>query len=163
MIPPGLEVTVPPPSKPILVTVRVNTCRLKIAVTVVAAFIVTVQGPVPEHPPLHPTNVHPGKGVAVRVTTVPLSYDAEQVTPQLIPPGLDVTVPRPVPLLFTVSGNVCLVKIAVTVVAAFIVTEHEPVPEQPPLHPANTDPAAGVAVKVTTVLLLSVVHSTEFR
>jgi hypothetical protein len=44
------------------------------------------------------------------------------------------------------------VKVAVTVVAAFTVAIHVPVPEQPlPLQPVKVEPAAGVAVKVTAV------------
>ena len=44
-------------------------------------------------------------------------------------------------------------KVAVTVVAPAIVTTHDPVPEQlPPLQPVKTDPPAGNAERVTTVL-----------
>jgi hypothetical protein len=39
--------------------------------------------------------------------------------------------------------------VAVTVLAAFMATVHEPVPVQAPLHPAKADPAVGVAVSVT--------------
>ena len=52
---------------------------------------VPLQAGVP--PPLQPVNVDPGAGVAVRVTA-PLK-DAEQVSPQLMPPGELVTVPVP--------------------------------------------------------------------
>jgi hypothetical protein len=51
--------------------VSVN-CRVKVAVTVIAAFIVTVHGPVPAQPPLQPVKVDPLAGLAVRVTAVPL-------------------------------------------------------------------------------------------
>ncbi len=58
---------------PDLLTVRLNCWTLKFAVTVVAAFIVTLHVPVPEHPPpLQPLNVDPPVALAVRVTTVPL-------------------------------------------------------------------------------------------
>ena len=78
---------------------------MKVAVTLCAAFIVTVQEPVPEHPPpVQPVKVEPPEGVAVSVTLVPLVKVALQVDPQLIPAGLEVTVPVPVPLLVTVSG-----------------------------------------------------------
>src|SRR5207237_514574 len=94
----------------------------------------------------------PDAGVAVNVTTMPVSYEAEHVAPQSMPAGLDVTVPLPVPALLTDSGNVWRVKVAVTVVAALIVTLHVPVPVQPPpLQPANNEPDADVAVNVTTV------------
>lgn len=38
----------------------------------------------------------------------------EQVEPQLIPAGLLVTVPLPVPFLLTLNKNVFIVKLAVT-------------------------------------------------
>jgi len=47
---------------------------LNVAVTFCAAFIVTVQVPVPLQPaPLHPAKVDPSDAVAVNVTTVPLA------------------------------------------------------------------------------------------
>ena len=71
LIPAGLEVTVPLPD-PDLLTDRVNVCRLKVAVTDVAAFMVTKQVPVPEHPPpLQPAKVEPPAWAAVSVTDVP--------------------------------------------------------------------------------------------
>ena len=46
---------------------------LKIALTALAALIVTLQVPVPEQPlPLQPLNVDPTAAVAVRVTTAPV-------------------------------------------------------------------------------------------
>jgi len=76
------------------------------------------------------------------------------VAPQLIPAGLEVTVPLPVPVLLTVRGKVCLLNVAVTVVDAFMVTAQVPVPEQPPpLQPVKVDPPAAAAVRVTTVPL----------
>ena len=75
------------------------------AVTFWAPLIVTVQVPVPLHPPpLQPAKVDAPLGVAVRVTTVPLVKPALQVAPQLMPAGLLVTVPVPVPLLVTVKA-----------------------------------------------------------
>ena len=48
-------------------------------------------------------------------------------------------------------------KVAVTVVAAVIVIMQAPVPAQPPpLQPANLDPGAAAAVRVTTVPLVQV-------
>ena len=65
--------------------------------------------PVPVQAPLQPVNV-PLVGEAVNVTGVPLANGNEHVplvapavTVQLIPAGLDVTVPLPVPLPATVS------------------------------------------------------------
>lgn len=71
---------------------------MKEAVTVFAAFIVTVQE-VPEallHPD-HPVKVEFAAGAAVRVTDVLMLNAAEQVAPQSIPAGEEVTVPVPVP------------------------------------------------------------------
>ena len=42
-------------------------------------------------------------GVAVSVTCVPAGKSYEQVEGQLIPAGLDVTLPEPVPFVVTVS------------------------------------------------------------
>ena len=75
--------------------------------TVVAAEIVTVQGPVPvQPPPLQPVKAEPTAGAAVSVTAVPLGKFAAQVAPQLMPAGLLVTVPALVPALETVSVKV---------------------------------------------------------
>jgi len=93
---------------------------------------------------------------------VPLAKLAVQVAPQLMPAGLLVTLPAPVPALETVSVKVRRVKVAVTVVAAESVTTHVPVPEQPPpLQPLKVAPTAGVAVSVTAVPLAKLaVHVT---
>src|SRR5204863_623561 len=141
---------------PALLTVSVNVWSVNVAVTVVAAESVTVQAPVPEHPPpLQLLKVEPAAGVAVRVTAVPLVKLAEQVAPQLIPAGALVTVPLPVPALLTVSAKVGRAKVAVTVVAALRVTVQVPVPEHPPpAQPVKVEPAAAVAVSVTAVPLV---------
>lgn len=76
---------------------------MNVAVTDVASFIVTTHTPVPAHAPPQPVKVELPEGVALRVTTVPPSYAAEQVDPQLIPDGELVTVPVPVPDSVTVS------------------------------------------------------------
>ncbi len=76
--------------------------------TVVVAVKVTVQEPVPEHPPpLQPEKVEPAAGVAVRVTAAPLEKFAEQLVPQLMPAGELVTVPLPVPAGTTARAKVC--------------------------------------------------------
>jgi hypothetical protein len=54
-------------------------------------------------PPDQPANVEPLFAIAVSVTDAPLLNDALHVVPQLIPEGLLVTVPKPVPLNCTVS------------------------------------------------------------
>ena len=68
---------------------------MKVAVTLSAAFIVTMQLPVPLHAPLHPVNDHPLAAVAVSVTCAPLLKFALHVEPQLIPAGELVTEPLP--------------------------------------------------------------------
>jgi hypothetical protein len=68
------------------------------------ALIVTVHVPFPEQPlPLQPAKVEPVAALAVSVTELPFAKPAEQVAPQLIPAGLDVTVPVPFPAFVTVS------------------------------------------------------------
>src|SRR5438046_6678916 len=63
-MPKGLLVTVPP-AEPREVTVNVTEIGVNVAVTVVAALTVTVQLPVPLHPPpLHPANADPATAVA---------------------------------------------------------------------------------------------------
>src|SRR5437773_3784240 len=129
---------------------------VNVAVTVVAALRVTVQAPGPEQPPpVQPLKVEPPAGAAVSVTAVPLAKLAAQVAPQVMPAGLLVTVPAPVPALETVSVKVCRVKVAVTVVAPESVTVQGLVPAQPPpLQPLKVEPAAGAAVSVTAVPLV---------
>ena len=74
--------------------------------------------------------------------------------PHVIPVGVLVTVPLPVPPFVTVSANVGTSKVAVTAVTPEIVTVQAPVPEQPlPLQPLKIDPESGMAVNVTAVPL----------
>src|SRR4030095_7946049 len=118
-IPAGVLVTVPVPD---LVTVRVNVCCAKVAVTERAALIVMVQVPVPVQAPLQAVKVEPAAAAAVRLTMVPFVNEAEHVAPQEIPAGVLVTVPVPMPDLVTVRVSVCCAKVAVTERAALIVT-----------------------------------------
>ena len=72
LMPEGEPVTIPEPV-PVFVTVKVYKLedRAKLAVTVLAALIVVVHVPVPEHAPLQPEKVFPLSGVAVKMTEVP--------------------------------------------------------------------------------------------
>ena len=74
----------------------------------------------------------------------------------MMPAGLLVIVPLPVPLLLVVSAKLCRLNVAVTDWAEVIETTQEPVPVHAPLQPANVEPAAAVAVSVTEVPLLKV-------
>ena len=76
---------------------------MKVADTVVFALIVTLQAPVPMHPPVHPPNVEVDPGASLSVTTVPAVKVYWHTVPQLMPAGLLVRVPVPVPELCTVS------------------------------------------------------------
>jgi hypothetical protein len=73
------------------------------APTEVAALMVTLHVDVPLHPPDHPANVALDPGAAVSETTVPAEKLAMQVVPQLMPEGLLVMLPEPVPEAATVS------------------------------------------------------------
>ncbi len=75
--------------------------KLNAAAQEVLALIFTTPSRQSESP-LQPANEESGEGVAVRVTTVPKTYDLKQSEPQLIPPISLVTVPVPVPVLLTV-------------------------------------------------------------
>ncbi len=57
----------------------------------------------PVQAPDHSVNKLPESAVAVNVTEAPDVSDFEQAAPQLMPAGLDVTVPEPLPLFDTVS------------------------------------------------------------
>src|SRR5207247_10936911 len=111
--------------------------------------------PPPSAPP-HPLNPDPLADVAVTVTYVPTANDALHVAPQSIPAGLLVTVPLPLPVFVTVRAYTYnCVKVALTACAAVIVTTQVPVPLHPaPLQPLNTEPADGLAVRVTAVPLI---------
>jgi hypothetical protein len=103
-IPTGL-LTMRPPAEPLDVTslamLVVNVypaARLNVAVQLMLLFMVTlpsVQSALPDQP----AKLDPEAGVAVRATAVPLLSVAEQLLPQLMPAGLLVTVPLPVPAL----------------------------------------------------------------
>jgi len=115
-----------------------------------------VQVPVPLHPPpLQPTKIEPAAAAAVSVTELFVGNEALQVFPQLMPAGLLVTVPAPVPALVTVRVEGTALNVAVTDLFALITTTHVAVPLHPlPLQPPNVDPADGVAVNVTVVPLV---------
>ncbi len=106
LMPDGLLTTVPLPV-PALVTVSVGGPPTNVAVTVLAVLMLTTQVlVVPVQAPDHPPKVEPLAGAAVSVTEVFSAKLALHVVPQLMPDGLLVTVPLPVPALVTVSVRV---------------------------------------------------------
>jgi hypothetical protein len=130
---------------------------LNVAVTLSAALIVTTQLPVPLHAPLQPANVLPKLADCVSVTCVPLAKLAEQPSGQMMPAGLLVTLPLPVPARATVNAYVVVaLNVAVADCAEFIVIVHVVPPQSWPPHPAKVEPLAGVSVNVTVVPLLKV-------
>jgi hypothetical protein len=158
LIPAGFDATVPVPA-PAVATLSANTGtrELKLAVTLRAALIVTVQvSEMPLHAPLHPPKVLPPLGAALSVTTVPSSYvAAHDVAGHTMPAGLDVTPPEPEPAVDTLSWCVMRTNVAVTLLAVLISTVQLPVPEHAPDHPANVLPALGAAVSDTTAPALN--------
>ena len=103
LIPAGALVTVPVPVPTSLTVSAKLFVVLNVAVTVTAPLTVTTQVPGPlQPPPLQPANVEPEFAVALSVTDWPLVKPAVHVLGQLIPLGLLVTVPVPVPASSTV-------------------------------------------------------------
>jgi hypothetical protein len=152
-IPAGSERTLPRPL-PVLVILRTGgsmkaapTSRSSVSVTVQVGVVVPVQSP-----PQRSKN-DPGLGVAVRVTELPKSYTCVQALPQSIPGGDEVTLPLPVPPVFTVrvwgtmTGS--SVKFTDTVRGCVMVSAHTGmVPLQSPPQPLKLEPTAGSGVRV---------------
>ncbi len=110
----------------------------------------------PEHAPLQPVNALPAAGAAVSATTVPAAkFWLHPFSPlQLMPAGVETTVPLPPTV--TASESYCTsgVKDAPTLCAVLIVTVHVSAPPvQAPVHPTKAFPLAGEAVNVTAVPL----------
>jgi hypothetical protein len=99
----------------------------------------------------HPANVEPGAAVARRLTFVPLLKLFVHVLPQLIPVGLLVTVPVPVPARLTERVYVLIgLNTAVHVMLAFIVTLAS-LQSASPDQLAKLEPLEGAAANLTTV------------
>jgi hypothetical protein len=97
LIPAGLLVTVP---LPVLTRFSVAVSSLNVAVQDLLAPMVTPPSRQSESP-LHPLKIDPEEGTALRETTVPEEYACEQSLPQLMPAGLLLTLPLPLPSLLT--------------------------------------------------------------
>lgn len=80
---------------------------LNVAVTDAAEETMMLQLPVPLHAPDQPAKVDPLLAVAVSVTDVPAVNVPLHVWPQLIPAGVLLTVPEPVPAFVTVIATLC--------------------------------------------------------
>lgn len=127
---------------------------VNVAVTVLFASIVTIHIPVPEHAPPHPVKVDvyifhlDMEGFGVRVTTVPAANDCDV---PVMPERVHDPVPdRDTVRVYRVGG--IRVKVAVTVFAILAMTTQ--IFPDVVLHPVqlvNVNPAAGDAVRVTTV------------
>src|SRR5574340_772359 len=130
---PAGALLITPVPVPVRLTLRLNV-GTKVAVTVVSAFMATLQTPVPAHAlPLQPANAELAPATAVNCTLLPELKFAVQVAPQLMPAGVLVTVPLPAPAGVTVRANCgggggAGSKVAVTLAAALMVTLHAPLP-----------------------------------
>jgi hypothetical protein len=123
---------------------------VKTAVVLRSSVIASVQvAAVPLQAPVQPVKVEPAAVAAVSVTDVPLATLNEQVAPQVMPAGVLVTVPLPVPEAATVSSALT-VKTAVALRSSVIASvQVAAVPLQAPVQPVNVEPAAAAAVSVT--------------
>ncbi|MEZ4402236.1 MAG: hypothetical protein R3B06_19585 [Kofleriaceae bacterium] len=121
---------------------------MKLAVTSAEPATTKLHVPVEQPAPVHPVKIESPAAVAVSASDVPGGYASEQSAPQLMPTGLDVTVPVPVPVRDTATVPLGA-NVAWMVVGPVMVVVHTPVPMQPPsLQPRNCEPALTVAVSV---------------
>jgi hypothetical protein len=110
-----LQLPEAPPIQLVVFPVQLVTAiNLKVAVTARFEFMVTVHVPEPLQAPPQPTKTEPALGEAVKVTLVPAEKFAEQVVVgQLMPAGLLITVPPPVPASATLRVNEVVVPVPV--------------------------------------------------
>jgi hypothetical protein len=86
----------------------------KVAVTVRVWVMLTVHWlPLVLSQPVQPVRAEPVAGLAVRTTLVPTLKAALHVLPQVMPAGVELTVPLPEPPLVTVRGNLNKLKVAI--------------------------------------------------
>src|SRR3954464_7284891 len=99
-MPPGCDVTVPlPMSVRLMVTFKVKRCRSNLAASVRGALIVSVHvGPDGESQATHPMKLERLSADAVRLTCESLMNVDVHVAGQLMPAGVEVTVPPPSPV-----------------------------------------------------------------
>ena len=115
------------------------------AVTDLAAFIVTWQAPVPVQAPLQPAKTEPAAGVAAEGDDGPGVVGLGAVGPAADAGGRGGDGAAAVARLRHGQGvgRGLRVKVAVTDLAASMVTWQAPVPVQAPLQPAKVEPAVG--------------------
>jgi hypothetical protein len=164
-MPAGVDVTVPVPDFTTISETVIGAAGLKFALQVaVAPSVICVLAAVPGQLPDQPPKVEPLAGVAVNVTTVFSGNVAEQALPQLIPAGLEVTIPLPVPASVTTrlpvvtGGGVAVTASLVKVAVQAASSDNTPVkfadvPEQWPAQPLKVEPLAAVAVSTMLVLI----------
>ena len=100
------KVTDVPEGKPSMVYESDPISRTKLALTLEAALMVTVQvRAVPLQAPLQPPKLEFVSAVAVSVTLLPCANEALHVVPQLMPAGLLETPPVPVPVFVILSAK----------------------------------------------------------
>ncbi|MGA8492268.1 MAG: hypothetical protein WB711_17715 [Terriglobales bacterium] len=150
LIPDGLLETVP---VPVPASATAKTGRLlKVAVTAALLTNASLQTPMPLQAPDHPAKKEFAMGEAVSVNCVPSAKVALQVCPQLIPDGLLVTLPLPVPPSVTAKTGRSP-KAAVTAALLTNASLQTPTPLQAPDHPVKKELAIGEAVSVNCVPL----------
>lgn len=119
------------------------------AITFWAELSVTVQPPVPEQAPPQPVKTEFCDGVAARLTTEPDVNTMEHDVGQAIPLGELVTEPVPFPAKVTARVDPWT-NVAPMFMFELTVKVQGPVPTHPePLHPANEEPWAAVADRIT--------------
>src|SRR6266567_4741303 len=92
---------------------------------------------VPARSPLHPENVHPGSGTAVRVMLVPEGCE--------FPSGSTVMVPEPTVVVVSVK-KICVNVAVMDLLRSSVMVDGFVVPVRSPLHPEYCHPGAGTAV-----------------
>jgi hypothetical protein len=150
VMPLGLDEIEPEPVPAAAVVSVQVTLLAKVAVTVRAWVMGTVQVPVPVHAPDQPVKRLVLSAIGVRVTVAPSGRERLQVEKQVKPDGLDEAIdPPPVPVV--ASESVCDgPNSAVTLRAWLIVTTQAPTPVQAPLHPMKApDVAVGTSCSVS--------------
>jgi hypothetical protein len=102
-------------------------------VAVTDALAVTLQPPAPEQFPLQPEKSEPAAAVAMSATVDPLTKFAEHDVPQLIPAGLLVTVPLPLPANTTETLKLPWVGVSLN-------TTPQPIPQLPEMPAVDAVP-----------------------